>query len=322
MVSAKTSAATVIAISIVASAHCKPNLDETTSRVSSARFLAVRAEPAEGAPLGQVTFTALYVDESGERADASIDWAFCDDRKPLAELGPVSPRCLQRSADFFEPIGVGTTVAGALPQQACRQFGPDVPETTGNDSAGRPVDPDSTGGYYQPMRLVTASTAGDVLGLGLARITCGVPGASSDQLADLKQRNHPNTNTALDDVAVVGGVSLDKTSTVSAGQRITLSATWAACADGAPACTGAEHYANYDTATQTVNARTEAIRVSWFATDGTFDDDRTGVEEGVAASFSNNAWTAPSAPGTVHMWIVIRDDRGGVGWKSYSLDVR
>src|SRR5206468_4225406 len=41
---------------------CKPNVDETTSHVTSPRFLAVRSEPAEAAPLAPVTLTALYVD--------------------------------------------------------------------------------------------------------------------------------------------------------------------------------------------------------------------------------------------------------------------
>jgi hypothetical protein len=34
-----------------------------------------------------------------------------------------------------------------------------------------------------------------------------------------------------------------------------------------------------------------------------------------------NTWTAPTTPGIVRIWVVLRDARGGVGWESYALDV-
>ena len=34
-----------------------------------------------------------------------------------------------------------------------------------------------------------------------------------------------------------------------------------------------------------------------------------------------NAWTAPSDPGLVRLWVVLRDDRGGVGWAEYLIQV-
>ena len=50
------------------------------------QMLAVRAEPAEAAPGQEITYTALLVDASGQRADAAIDWAYCSEPKPQAEL--------------------------------------------------------------------------------------------------------------------------------------------------------------------------------------------------------------------------------------------
>ena len=47
-----------------------------------------------------------------------------------------------------------------------------------------------------------------------------------------------------------------------------------------------------------------------------------GVDAEEPDAFSDNAWTAPSQPGTVHLWIVLRDERGGAGWKSFVVDVR
>src|SRR5439155_9946172 len=135
--------------------------------------------------------SALYVDENGPIANAPIEWAFCDDRKPLAELGPVSPRCLRRDGEWFEPLGVGAQASGVLPQQTCRNFGPEVPQPKEKEPPGRPVDPDTTGGYYQPLRVAIPSAEGLVLGIGRTRITCGIVGATAEQIADLKQRSHP-----------------------------------------------------------------------------------------------------------------------------------
>src|SRR5262249_36183852 len=139
-----------------------------------------------------------------------------------------------------------------------------------------------------------------------------------DQLADLKQRNHPNVNPTLDGVAPFTA----DTFAISPGERIPLHATWAACSDGEASCTGSEHYASFAPSTQTVVGRTEAMRISWFATDGSFDEDRTGREEGDPAAFTDNTWFAPKRAGLVHLWVVLRDDRGGVGWRGFVIDVK
>jgi hypothetical protein len=304
-------------------AGCKPDIDDRTSLVSEPRILAVRSEPAEAAPQGSVTLTALVVDRNGSLASAPFDWAFCDERKPLAELGPVSPRCLQRAGDFFEPLGGGPQVTAAVPQKACRQFGPEVPEAKKDEPTGRPVDPDPTGGYYQPVRVVIASAVGDLVGIGRTRLACGFVGPTPEQLADLKARTHLNVNPALDGVsALVPDDAPEAINVVRAGERVPLTARWATCASDAPACTGAEAYASYDVATQSVAARREAIRLSWFTTAGTFDEDHTGRAATDEATTSDNAWTAPAVAGPAHVWVVVRDDRGGVGWRGFAFDVR
>ena len=57
----------------------------------------------------------------------------------------------------------------------------------------------------------------------------------------------------------------------------------------------------------------EAFRVSWFATAGAFEADRTGRGEDEAETYSDNAWTAPEFAGTVYMLIVVRELRGSPG---------
>src|SRR4029077_6453717 len=106
---------------------------------------------------------------------------------------------------------------------------------------------------------------------------------------------------------------------LNAGQVVTLRVGWprcptaATCGDGfcngeedvascAADCTnpvgcgGAESYVSYDLTTRTLVDRRESMRVSWFATDGSFADDRTGRDETDMGWTSDDVFTAPSSP--------------------------
>jgi hypothetical protein len=310
-------------------AACEPSLDQRTFSVTSARVLAVRSDPAEALPGATVALSSLYVDESGAIAPgaASFDWAFCEDRNPLANLEPVSPACSERTGGTFIELGRAASASAPLPTTACRLFGPDVPSAQPNQPPGRPVDADTTGGYYQPVRLA----AGDQIAVGLVRITCGVPGATPEQTADLTKYDHSNTNPELDAVSTqekagVPGAPLvleaAGANPVARSQRLELRASWAGCDPLATGCTGSEGYAFLDPQSHTVTRAREQMRVSWFSTGGTFDDDRTGRDATDPTLYTDNGWTAPATAGQVYVWVVLRDDRGGVGWRSYVMDVK
>jgi hypothetical protein len=86
-------------------------------------------------------------------------------------------------------------------------------------------------------------------------------------------------------------------------------------------CAGAERYVNLDLTTESSVYQREGIHVSWYATAGSFDNDRTGRDGTDDTTTSDNGWTAPSVAGLAHVWVVLHDDRGGVGWAGYALDV-
>lgn len=321
---------------------CVPELDVDLSRVDAPRVLAVRAEPAEVAPGEPVALTALFVDGSGALAGGPLEWAFCEARRPLAELGPVSRACLGREGDAILPLGTGISVTAPTPDDGCRLFGPEPPPATGDGPAGRPVDPDITGGYYQPLRLF-ADDSDDDLTLFQLRIACGLAGADQQQAAEYRARARPN---AAPEVAAVerDGVVLapDAVVTVAAGAELPLRLRWEACPEepvcgdnrctldetaegcpgdcgGAPGCGGAETYLRFDPGALTLTTPREAIRVAWYATGGRFAEARTGRSSAERDAFSDNTWTAPDEPGATTLWLVLRDDRGGVGWRQ--LDV-
>jgi hypothetical protein len=52
-----------------------------------------------------------------------------------------------------------------------------------------------------------------------------------------------------------------------------------------------------------------------------FDTETTGRAGADTASRSDNGWTAPSAPGLAHAFVVLRDSRGGVDFASVELTV-
>jgi hypothetical protein len=336
-------------------AGCQPNLGAPPSLVTSPRILAVSATPAEAAPGTMVTYTALVVDGSakgtGEPPAVPIDWAFCNDEKPLSDLDDVSASCFTYGASFLVEIGQGPSATGALPFQACSLFGPDVPPAMPMMPAGRPADPDPTGGYYQPVRLILATNHLPILAAEESRILCGLPGATTDVLEQFRAQYHPNTNPTLTGLAVVEGSATtplapdpdDGTGAgfpVKAGSTLTLRASWPACAAGMPSCGGAEAYAYYDEQAQTVTTLCEQLTVSWFATGGSFAGDRSSADAGAgpgityedagadagaplaacdAPTFADGTWTAPSTAGTVLLWAVLRDDRGGVTWTRYRI---
>jgi hypothetical protein len=350
MVSLRRCGVSAFVTAVLLAVSCKPNLDETVSIVSSPLILAVSGTPAEAAPKDSVSYTALVVDGSGRVDGARIDWAFCDARKPLAELGPVNTVCLNAAGTSFLPIGDGLAVQGTIPDSACNQFGPDVPMVQQGQTPGRPVDPDPTGGYYQPVRLLTVADGSELITLEGTRLSCGLAGASPDLLASYKARYRPNANPKIGALEVVGGQHFQEddhgaSNPVARGTKLTLRVTWAdcptvdKCGDGIcgpdetatecaadcmnpVACTGAERYVFANIASQTIVVQREAMTVAWFATGGAFDNDRTGRDTTDLTASSDNGWKTPETAGVVHMWIVLRDDRGGVTWSEYALDVR
>jgi hypothetical protein len=331
---------------------CTPDIDQRASRITTTRVLAVRSEPAEAEPRDAVSFTALVVDASGAVAGAPAPaWAFCAARKPLAELGPVSPACYARAAPSgtFVALGVGADVTSALPTSACRDFGPEVPQTKPGEPYGRPVDPDPTGGYYQPLTLFVGDGPSGAIAVDTTRIACGVAGASSDDAIAFRQRYHVNENPRIDALLLDGAAIASSTIPVSVarGAHVTFHVSWPVCpavdvcGDGvcgpdettldcaadckpnaATGCAGAERYAYFDAESRQLVVRRESMRVSWFTSAGLFDRDRTGRLSDDVEPSSDDTWDAPSEAMLVRGWIVLRDDRGGVAWQGFVLDVR
>jgi hypothetical protein len=305
----------------------------------------------------------------GPADPADLNWALCTARKPLAQGGPVSDLCLAPKGGLLVDIGSGKTAIGALPKDVCQLFGPSPPPAKQDEPASRAADPDTTGGYYQPVRVL-ARVPGEPeeYSMGATRLVCGLGGATQEQSAEYNQNRRPNENPKFTAMGVRRPGKTEQklpsdepspTANVKPGETIALRAHRAACPlkpvcgdgicgagendpdpakgcleDCTPAadctedcalkgCTGSEPYQYFDPLQRILVNRREAIPVSWFADDGGFDHERTGRTDAEGdITFSDNAWTAPNKPATVLLWAAIRDDRGGVGFASYTLAVK
>lgn len=303
---------------------CIPDRDDHESLVDRARVIAVQMEPAEVAPRGRFSLRALYA--GGEQGD--IDWAFCSEQKPLSELGPIAPNCLAPDgAGLSDPFANGLDVSAAMPADACRLFGPDRPPPKMGEPAGRPVDADPSGGFYQPVALFDYDQ--NEAGLFEARVNCALPGVTREQYTEWTQRYVRNLNPQVDSLEALrdGDVlTLDESEPlrVRANERIELRVWAAPCAsevDATAACGGAEPYLYYDLASRSLVTRTETLSASWFADAGSFVDARSGFEVADDGALAKNTWTAPRDGGDVTLWVVLRDNRGGVVWRKQSISI-
>ncbi|HEY5241631.1 MAG TPA: hypothetical protein VIJ22_09210 [Polyangiaceae bacterium] len=282
---------------------CVPPLGPGDSLVTSTRILAVRADPAEGSPGATVTFTSLVASPGGTVTNAGIDWSFCSAPKPLTEDNVVANACLDASS--LVAAGVGPTATAMTPASGCTVFGPTV------GSAGlRPRDPDATGGYYQPLR---ADLPGTDTAFELARIHCDLGNADAAAAAAFAAAYTLNQNPQLLPlVASIGGAPIALNG-IPTGARVTLEASWPDAS--------AETFAYFDPGSQAVTTQRESLQVAWYSSSGALDSESTGRASDDSATTTDDGWDAPSTARTVHLWLVLRDSRGGVDFAGYDLVV-
>jgi len=286
-----------------ATATCIPPLGPGDSLIASTRILAVRADPAEADPGSSVTFTSFVASPEGTVTEAHVVWNFCTAAKPLTENGIVASACLGSSS--LVAAGEGPSTTAVTPSDGCSVFGPD------SVSAGLLAPaPDATGGYYQPLR---ADLAGADTTFELARIHCNLADADLAAASAFAAAYTLNLNPQLLALtATLDGAPVQLTA-IPTGARIILEASWPAAS--------AETFAYFDPVSQTVTTQRESMQVAWYSSGGTLDTESTGRASNDPATTTDNGWDAPADPGVVHLWIVLRDSRGGVDFATYDLMV-
>ncbi|MCU1279631.1 MAG: hypothetical protein JWM53_3177, partial [bacterium] len=152
-----------------------------------------------------------------------------------------------------------------------------------------------------------------VTGFALERVTCNLAQAGADLAVQYGMTYHANANPSLQPLTATANGAAVALTALPAGQAIDFSVGWPAGA--------VESFPVFDVAAAALVPHAESMRVSWFATGGSFLHEVTGRDEGDPATTTDNVWTAPSVAGPVHLWIVLRDSRGGVDFAAYELAV-
>lgn len=345
---------------------CVPDFSTDLSELREPRLLAIASEPAEAGATKQVTLSAL-VAVPDDSAAPPLDWSVCMARKSLTELGPVNPVCLgleatgeppatespgaggasasasSEPAPALLPLGSGASVQAKLDADVCKLFGPLRPPPKMGQAAGRPVDPDITGGFYQPI----IAALGQVPSLGAVRIDCDPANVARDDALEYRRRYRANENPRIDTLALrsseaVTELDPDARVDVKPGSHLELRAAWlecptsSECGDGyctadedaancaadcaagqAHGCPGAEPYVWYNRESSRIEPRFEAISVAWYASSGHFESEQTGLDEAQARSSHqiDNVWHVGAAAGNATVWVVVRDSRGGQSWR-------
>ena len=294
---------------------CKPEVGQAPSLITDYALLAVKGDPAEAKPGEDVVYSFLLASPAGTVTDATAGWDVCETPKPPAENNSVASAC-----NPPEPgTATGQTFSAPVLSKACMLFGPIAPPVATGQPAIRPRDPDSTGGYYLPVRVKFPDLAtGSLTGFAFERISCNLANAATDIVAEYTKRyrsnNHPGI--AATDVVRADGSSFNLDSgspTIAPGESVVFQATFA---DGS-----AETFPVLNQSGDALADQTEDLYMSWFATSGSFEHDRTGVAGTQTATSTSNAWRAPGTAMPVYLWLVLRDSRGGTAFRSYSIQV-
>ncbi|MBI5482399.1 MAG: hypothetical protein HY906_26325 [Deltaproteobacteria bacterium] len=276
-----------VAIAGAALLHaCRPSFEPATW-VDGFRVLTVKAEPPEIAVGETTTLSVLAVDTAG--GPVSVSWALCLLPPNPATGESVSRDCLTTDADAaLLPLGAGLSTTLVMPDEPAINLG----------------QPDSTGGVYVPVRL--EAEGGGKLVAAVYRLRYG-------------HGTVPNQNPVIAGVYLVpAGASdasvdalpaLDETTPpeVRAGDVLTLRAAFTPeSAETYEAPEGGD----LDAGTA---PKTELLSATWFATAGRFSVDTTGTEKPDTVLKLDAHLPAAGTDGAlIDLWVVGRDDRGGV----------
>lgn len=287
---------------------------EEYSEVTKLRILAVRAEPPEIGPGQVATVDALVTNPQG--APIALAWELC-----FVTEGPDEEYACLLDSESGEtlgvPLGQGDSVqvpydlvdaaAGDLEAICDELLQAEVPEFV--------QLPDCERGLEVTIRLT--ATSGDDREVGVKGLLL--------LLEDEAARDDVNVNPTIDGLLVdntsasAGPVEID----VVAGEPVRLQALVNS--------DEAQQYEAPDPDEEgaRLDAENEVLSIAWFATHGRYDRQTTYFQDEVVegAEFQNNTLNllkggTPAEVGdTVTVWVVVRDDRGGVDYASWTLDV-
>jgi hypothetical protein len=293
----------LLSLALAASAAgCAEDFDPY-NRLTSLRVLAVQSEPASPGPGETTTLTPLvFTPEPG--AAVTYAWSWCPFPGPARDGYP----CLvtQEQATMLAgqtgvtipPFDLGAGPTAQLPHG----FDPNVLRALCAGQPGTPQQVDCEGGFPVQVKVTVASAGDTVVTVRTLRLRIDSP---------------PNANPRIDGLAaVVEGADRPITDepavTITRAAKTTVKAMLPE--------TLSETYPGKDDNGQPAEVR-ERLFLSWFIESGDTDDEVTGYIPGKTELqvLLENEWLPGKLKDypkdTARLVVVVRDNRGGVGWK-------
>jgi hypothetical protein len=301
-------------------AGCGPDFNPA-SYLTGLRVLAVKAEPPEVAPGQTATLTPLIFDNRGADAGAlTYRWSMCL-RAPLPGSS-VSLDCFDSDlgADATTPLGEGESIQLTMP-------------TLSQDQLGLP---DFTGGVYLPVLLRVSDGVETVTAVYRLRYTQSImtPFFSGPI-------QPPNHNPHIEDIFIdferdagsrpVGDLA------IHTGDRVMLRAALPdsdheqypqiegtlSVPDGGVSLDGGVHFfdGGLSVGGITLVNVNETLRVSWFANIGRVEPDVTGAAGKLDTTLYLDKFLV-EPPADIDLYVVVRDDRGGIDFTRRTLLLR
>lgn len=312
----------VCALLATSAIACAPDLNIKASRVVGARVIAVRSTPAEVTPGSSVNWDAVVVTPLPTPDDIQIAWVMCEAPRSPSDSITVTSACLAPLDPAQDggvltaiPNATGASVQGSVPGDACRTIGPEVPQTDAMGNPQRVPDADITGGYQLPIRLTLTDASNDLdVSFDRQRVRCSLANAPADAAREYAARYVANENPGIGTVVFAGSPSpADGTVNfgVHRGAKLPIAIQWDASAQ--------ESYVAFDPGSRTIVDRVETLEISWYTNGGSFDHDRTTPDTKGATQSSNTLDLDADIDQPITVWILLRDDRGGVGVATLQL---
>ncbi len=281
------------------------------NRVSSLRVLALQSEPAAPGPLETAALSALVNVPEGE--SASYEWSWC----PFAGEASDGAACLVSE----EELRASLPDPGGLP---AFDLGPEASATFSHEVApallaewcslalggsAAVAAPDCALGFPIQVRLRVSTERDEVI----AQRTLALRFAA---------QHPPNQNPVID--ALRAGE--DDLSPLAPGEApATVVPRGAESPIEAPVSAASQESYSRPAASGETEVVSERLVWTWFVEGGETEFQRTSLIDGVIPleDAQRNTWTPPSIedyPSEVaRLWVVVRDERGGVGWREAAV---
>ena len=270
----------VVALALVSACGCSEADLSDAAFVDGLRLLGVHAEPPEAAPGDTVTLTAWVVDPHGSAVD--VRWDEC----LLPSNGTANPGCTDGSGNGLVGLGSGPSLAMVVPEIDLATLGP----------------VDATWGVYLPIVVHATAPGDEAVAVYRLRVREAVaPGCTLGPPYGGGCR--PNQNPEFD--------TLDPLGPEATPIPTHDGAIWALLARYTDASD--EEYRIPSTSNPTVPER---LTTQWFATAGSFPDEPVG---GTAVQKFTIDRALPPSGGTIDLWVVGHDERGGTALDHHSF---